>query len=550
MIEELNFILNNMNCNKLREIASNLKLDKYGRKLELMERIIEFYNKPNFVINAYNELNDYEKEYIDTFVKQRYTPLDKSLKEITNKYKYSGLSLKKVNYFFIDKKIPKFIRRVLDEIVPPYEISYTKTKDVINLTDHYGNIAIEDKSVFYFDEFIKYANEFNIKLTDKKKEISKKDCLRFIGIFNIPEINKRFDEDFKTTDDTVIMKGLIDLLVSAKVINNTKDVVTLGSNYKNYLRLNKIEKIQLLLDSYINSNEINEIERMRSGAYRYDFKNLYPIRDFLLEAIKKLPIDEWVDINEFREQIDIKNGSFIRNALGTVLKKSDYDNWYYACSDSEFDKPLIDVCLMQYFATLGIIDVVIDSEYDDYGYRQSLVNSYVKLTNFGAQVLGLVEYNNELIINNIPLKIVDNKIIVFDDMSNMEHTLFFDRFLTKEKDNGYIVYDLNFKGIAKALDLGITLDEIFNYLKDNTSNIPSKIVDDFNYYKSILNKVKIKEVTILEYPKEFASIIKDIKKVQSASCKTDEIIVINKKEQKEVKKALESKNIFCNMENK
>ena len=550
MIEELNFILNNMNCDELRKVASNLKLDRNGRKLELMERIIEFYNQPDFVINTYNELNDYEKEYIDTIVKQRYNPLEKSLNEFTQKYKYSGQFLKKVNYFFIGKKIPKFIREVLDEIVPPYEISYTKTKDTINLTDHYGNIEIEDESVFYFDEFIKYVNEFKIKLSDKKKEILKKDCLRFIGIFNIQEINKRVDEDFKTTDDTVIMKGLIDLLVSAKVINNTKDVITLGSNYKNYLRLNKIEKIQLLLDSYIDSDEINEIERMRSGVYKYNFKNFYPIRNFLVEAIKKLPIDEWVDINEFREQIRMKNGNFIRNALGTVLKKSDYDNWYYGCSYDEFDYPLIDVCLMQYFATLGIIDVVIDSEYDDYGYREYLVNSYVKLTNFGAQVLGLAEYTNELIINNIPLKIVDDKIMVFDDMSNMEHILFFDCFLTKEKDNDYIVYNLNFKGIAKALDLGITLDEIFNYLKDNTSNIPSKIVDDFNYYKSILNKVKIKEVTILEYPKEFASIIKDIKKVQSASCKTDEILVINKKEQKEVKKALESKKIFCNIENK
>ena len=119
-------------------------------------------------------INDYEKEYIDTIVKQRYDPLEKSLNEITQKYKYSGQFLKKVNYFFLDKKIPKFIREVLDEIVPPYEISYTKTKDTINLTDHYGNIEIEDESVFYFDEFIKYANEFKIKLSDKKRKYLKK----------------------------------------------------------------------------------------------------------------------------------------------------------------------------------------------------------------------------------------------------------------------------------------------------------------------------------------------------------------------------------------
>ncbi len=550
MLEELNLILNNMNCNDLRKIASNLKLNRYGRKLELMERIIAFYNKPNFVVNIYNELNDYEKEYINTIVKQNYIPLEKSINEIKQKYKYSGLQLNKVNYFFIGNIIPKFISDVLDEIVPPFEINYIKTNDIIDFNDHYGSIEIQDQSVFYFDEFIKYVNEYKIKLTDKRKEISKKDCLKFINAFNIKEINKRVDEDIKTTDDTVIMKGLIDLLISAKVINNTKDVITLGSNYKNYLKLNKIEKIKLLLNSYIDSDKINEVERMRSGIYKYNYENFSDVREFILNAIKKLPIDEWVDINDFREQIRMKDGNFIRKALGRVLKKNDYDNWYYNCSYDEFDYPLIDVCLMQYFAVLGIIDIIIDSSLDDYGYREYLVNSYLKLTNFGAQVLGLTTYDNELIINNIPLKIVNDKIMVFDDMTNLEHTLFFDRFLTKQKDNGFIVYDLNFKGIAKALDLGITLDEILNYLKDNTSNIPPKIIDNFNYYKSILNKVKIKEVTVLEYPKELANIIEDIKKVQNASCKTDEILVINKKEQKEVKKALENKNIFCYIENK
>ena len=151
MIQELNNILDYKNCDKLKKIASKLGLKKYGTKLELMERIIEFYNKPDFVINTYKELNDYEKEYIDTFVKQKYHPLNKSLEEITKKYKYSGLSLNKVNYFFIDDKVPNFIREVLDKLVPPFEINFTKTKDIINFNEYYGNIEIQDKSVFYFD---------------------------------------------------------------------------------------------------------------------------------------------------------------------------------------------------------------------------------------------------------------------------------------------------------------------------------------------------------------------------------------------------------------
>ena len=37
MIEELNFILNNMNCDELRKVASNLKLDRiYIEKMQIV----------------------------------------------------------------------------------------------------------------------------------------------------------------------------------------------------------------------------------------------------------------------------------------------------------------------------------------------------------------------------------------------------------------------------------------------------------------------------------------------------------------------------------
>ncbi len=548
MKEELKYILDAINCDDLRKIASKLNLERLGKKQELMDRIINFYDKENFVIDIYKELNDYEKEYIDTIVKQRYIPLSKSLDEIYVKYKNSMLKLNKVYYFYIGNSIPNFIRQELDKLVPPLEITFKKTNDKIDFNDHYDNIEIEDKSVTYFDEFIKYINEYRIKLSDKKHEITKKDCLKFIDICKIKEVSKRIDEDIKNIDDAIIMKCITDLLLSAKIINNSSDIYTLGRNYKKYLKLNKIEKIQLLLNSYLESTSINEIKRMRSGIYKCDFEYFTYIRYFILEALKKLPINEWVSNSDFLEQIRMKDGNFIRKSLGMVTKKDEYYNWFYDCSYEEFDYPLINVCLMEFFAPLGIIDVVIDIDLDDRGWRDFLTNSYIKLTNFGAQILGLKKVDNEIIINNVPLKMIDNKIIIYDDPSNMEHILFFDRFLTKEKENDNIIYILTFKGIAKALDLGITLDEIFNYLKNNINDLPPKIVKDFTYYKNVLNKVKIKEVTVLEYPKEFASIINNIKKVNNSVCKTKEILVINKKNKKEVKYALENNSIFCTLE--
>ena len=69
MKEELKYILDAINCDDLRKIASKLNLERLGKKQELMDRIINFYDKENFVIDIYKELNDYEKEYIDTIVK-------------------------------------------------------------------------------------------------------------------------------------------------------------------------------------------------------------------------------------------------------------------------------------------------------------------------------------------------------------------------------------------------------------------------------------------------------------------------------------------------
>ena len=155
MIEELKYILEDINCDDLRKIASKLKLERYGRKQELIDRIMAFYDKPNFVPNLYKELNNYEKEYIDTIVKQRYNPLEKSINEVHKKYKLSGERLEKTNCFFIQNKVPKFIREELDKLVPPFEITYHKTNDKIDFLKFYNTIEIEDKSVIYFDELMR-----------------------------------------------------------------------------------------------------------------------------------------------------------------------------------------------------------------------------------------------------------------------------------------------------------------------------------------------------------------------------------------------------------
>ncbi len=551
MIEEINEILYYMRNDDLRSQAKILGLKSSGTNNDLTERILQFYKKENFVVNTYKELNAYEKEYLDNLVKQSYTPTKESVEAIDLKYKESKLSLEKVNYFYINNRIPKCFKEKLNELIPPYEINFTDTVDNIDFNDHWAYLAIEDKIVKYIDEFIKYINEKNIKITSKKGLLSKKNCVEFVHKNNIEEVTKDEEnltiDDIRSINDTVVIKGIFNLLIANKVIDNKKEVFCLGKNYKEYIKLNKLEKIRYLLNGYLESDIINEIDEMDSGIYSYEYINFSKPRKFILEIIKKLPIDKWVSMENFFNEIRKKDVRFIRKAVGKVLKKSDYDNWYYDCGYMEFDLPFVDVCLINYFAVMGIIDVVIDIEYDDYDFRRYLASSYIKLTDFGAQILKLVATKEES--NTQELLIVNNdKVIMADNSSTLEYQLFFDRFASSIKENNFIIYDLSFKSFAKAIDLGIDLEELMNYLQANSNNISKELLENYNYYKKIINKIKIKKVTIIEYPKELEKQILSSNLSKYISKNQKEHIIIQDKKSQDVKKALENNYLFCSID--
>ena len=194
-----------------------------------------------------------------------------------------------------------------------------------------------------------------------------------------------------------------------------------------------------------------------------------------------------------------------------------------------------------------MIEVVIDIEYDDYDYRNYLASSYIKLTNFGAQVLKLVATKEEINTRE-SFTINKDKVIIADNSSTLEYQLFFDRFASSTKENNLIIYDLSFKSFAKAIDLGIDLEEIMNYLQFNSKKLSTEIFENYIYYKKILNKIKIKKVTIIEYPKELEHQVLSSNLNKYISENKNEHIIIQDKKSKDVKKALENNRLFCSID--
>ena len=229
------------------------------------------------------------------------------------------------------------------------------------------------------------------------------------------------------------------------------------------------------------------------------------------------------------------------------LKKFSDTSEYYYCSYFELEYPFVETCLINYFAVLGIIDCKFNIHFDNWSQRGGFFNSFIKLTDFGAQILKLTK-QEETEEGQSKLIIQKNQIIIENSPKSLEHQLFFERFLPSIKNDKEIIYTLDFKGIANAIDLGIELDEILNYLVDNSYKIPKAIVEEFSYYKKVLGKIHIKTVTVLEYPKEMQGLIYNKISKYDSSQKGNNYVIIDPKKAKEIKRNLENERLFCNID--
>ena len=95
------------------------------------------------------------------------------------------------------------------------------------------------------------------------------------------------------------------------------------------------------------------------------------------------------------------------------------------------------------------------------------------------------------------------------------------------------------------------MDEILNFLTLNAQEVPQNIINDFNEYKKLIDKIKIKKVMILEYPKELEKAIEENKKISKLFIEDNKKHkIINSKKVRETKTTLENNNLFCVIDEK
>ncbi len=350
-------------------------------------------------------------------------------------------------------------------------------------------------------------------------------------------------------------------MLNAKVIGIQADKYILGENAAYFVGLNNLSKVSLLYDAYITHNNkyINECERITAEKYSFnpgywDFSGPMKI---ITTYLAKCKVEEWIDMDEFATVIRKKHLDFLSGITGNVTMRDDYYlQYFHETNFYTFEYHFIEVVLMEYLAVLGAVDVLVHLEWDDYGTRFFTGVSYFRLTKLGEYLLGLnpdfvleekstgsatgfvVQPNFEIIIPNGPQRLT--------------HELYFDPFLEKTvKDEQVSIYKLDFKGMVKALEMGINIEDIYEYIKNCSSQaIPDNISFAFNDFIKNSKRIFIRTITVIETDDEF--LLEEIKNYSGVKKSVKKVlknaIEIDKNQVLKVKREIEKNKRFVLVE--
>lgn len=539
------------NSDKITELLrlSKIKTSK-TTKIDKIELLINYLKDDKSVQILYNNLSDMDKELVDHIVNYNYNPDYDIIRDIYNKYDNT-----KPTYSLFERKSKARLLRINDEIegyiYPAFrknlELIVKKEEVVIEPTDEkffsFDCNILEDLNIIdNIDLVIDYINK-NKVVVNKKQQISKAVALKIIKYSDINDfLKKSCDneeieiEKAKNIEEFFLLYPVINMLQASQICYiDDKYMKVNNSVCSNYLTQSKVGKAKFLLNSYIESNFINEFDRFKCFKMNYYYSKIKfkEGRKLIIDYIKSFEINKWFDVDYIKRETRKNNHIFLRNEISNVNYKNGY--YFYSVSHKLFEFVFIDHMFIDYLFTLGLVDVAYNKIYSDDIYSQSA--AYFRITDFGAEVFGLKE--------EIKKEVKDDKFVITDDFkilinrNSIVHSLFFEKFLSKD-GNDYII---NAEGISTALNSDIELDDIIKYLIENSKEMPFNVMDQLMVWKDNYNNIIMDNSIIVKLDCQTYEKIFSNKKVMSIIENFgDNFIIINKDNEKKLKNYLFSIN--------
>ncbi len=271
-----------------------------------------------------------------------------------------------------------------------------------------------------------------------------------------------------------------------------------------------IEKSIILIES----REYKNIKSSFSKKLIYDLKNVNSNEDIILFSLKFL---ENISIIDKEREILSINYSYLKvyNSLNISKKKSlIFDFLIYKYFPIVFYKYTEKIGFFLTFLTLSKIKVfdmekVMEYIKDTFIIEDKKLNSIYNRYKEVISSLGIYrQEGNEFFINMIfedenknEEEIEDNFFYVMDNFEILvsskypnDKLAFLGRFTNLKKEDNVLIYEINKKSIIKGINRGLSIDNIINFLKENSLNpIPQNIIHSIYEWGNYVNLVSIEE---------------------------------------------------------
>jgi hypothetical protein len=268
------------------------------------------------------------------------------------------------------------------------------------------------------------------------------------------------------------------------------------------------EIVENMLEKYTSNEDPNE-KALLDELY---FTDLYgtswvasrmAVKDMLLS----LTPGRFYSFDKFDEWARLTHGNFMSSGAGGCRRKDEYNQIWEQCESRALEAFLCCYCAM------GIIDLSFRESTDAVQARRLLYGAEafvfskitaLRLTQLGAYVFGMESsYQPQSAKQATESGLVvtpDFCAILTGPKSQIEHAPFLSQFMGKPSTAGNAAsYKLDFMAFAKALDQGITGEDIKLYLTSNSSKpLPENVLRTLDDWIGRSDKIRIRTVTLVE----------------------------------------------------
>lgn len=473
--------------------------------------LIEHLKIEENIIALYNRLDEVDKKIVEHIIQYNFHPDDEIVKDI---YKSFGLEMGEQYFRKMDPMILLCIRKdyfekgIIYEPFRPILKNFAEELPIkINALEDQDFLDYDYKfegNNFYqeIDKMLIYANNKRLLISESTKNLSKNSAVALLKISGLNDYVKDYSRDIIPTIDKCkyflhfgVLYPLIKILhCSTLLLDNANYFRVNVDECIKYFDSSRVNKGRFLLKKYTDAMMINEFDRCvyRNLAYEPSLMRYNLGRDIIIKYLKLSPINTWIDTNELKREIRIHEYMFLRDKEEDVINTDNFVN--LPLDHLEFENKFIDAVLVDYLYPLGIVDVCTSEVFYGETHVKNWICPYYKVTEFGAMVLGLKPATSERVGRQFTVT-EDFKIVL--KANSPLHNVYLDRFLLKDNED----YLINVKGLSNAVDMGISVKEVREYIYKWAKSVPDNVAEKLELWDQNSKIVNIGEFSVVQMDK-------------------------------------------------